>query len=190
MRKLIIEIGAAGTKIDPEFDYYLFEPRDGELDSYKDKSNVKNFNVGLYSANTTKTLYITKKGLCSSLYEPNIEELKKYDQYTQRFHIVRTVELEVIRLDSVVPIGTVVDYLKIDAQGSELDILKGAGDLLHTTKVIECEVEFVPIYKDQPLFEDVKQYLESYGFRFHKYIRVAKWHSGVPVFGDAIFVKN
>ena len=190
MRKLIVEIGAADTEIDPEYDYYLFEPRDGELDPYKNQSNVKNFNVGLYSENTTKTLYITKKGQCSSLYEPNIEELEKHDEDPQRFHVVRTVELELARLDSIIPIGTVIDHLKIDTQGSELDIMKGAGDLLNTTKVIECEVEFVPLYKDQPLFEDVKQYLESYGFRLHGYARVVRWHSGVKVFGDAIFVKN
>lgn len=190
MRKVVIEVGAADTRIYPEFDYYLFEPRDGELDPYKDQSNVKNFNIGLYSDNTTKTLYITKKGQCSSLYEPNIEELEKHDKDPQRFHVVRTVELDLIRLDSVVPIGTAIEHLKIDTQGSELDILKGAGDLLHTTKVVECEVEFVPLYKGQPLFEDVKQYLESYGFKFDRYIRVVRWHSGVPVFGDAIFVKN
>jgi len=189
MRKLVVEVGAANTKINLGYDYILFEPRDKELDPYKDCSNVKNHNIGLYSEKTTKTLYVTQKGQCSSLYEPDMEELKKHDNNPKRFNVVKTVELDLVRLDSIIPSGTVIDYLKIDTQGSELDILKGAGELLRTTKMIECEVEFVPLYKQQPLFEDVERYLKIYGFKFQKYKRTVKWHSGTLVFGDAIFIK-
>jgi hypothetical protein len=57
-----------------------------------------------------------------------------------------------------------IDYLKVDTQGAELSILKGAGDLLDSARVLEVEVEFNPIYKGQPLFSDVDTFLRDKGF--------------------------
>ena len=93
-------------------------------------------------------------------------------------------------MDSILPSDLSIDLLKIDTQGSELDVLKGAGDLLNNTSYIECEVEFVPLYKDQPLFQDIEDYLKSYNFKLAKFIRKVKWASDTVVFGDALFEKK
>ena len=57
-----------------------------------------------------------------------------------------------------------IAFLKLDTQGSELDILRGAGTALDRCLGIEIEVEFVPIYVGQPLFADVDQWLRARGF--------------------------
>ena len=57
-----------------------------------------------------------------------------------------------------------IDYIKVDTQGSELDILKGAGEYLKTARCIDIEVEFNPIYEGQCLFWEVDAYLRSNGF--------------------------
>src|ERR1051326_4625679 len=44
---------------------------------------------------------------------------------------------------------------------------------LANTLVVECEVEFVPLYRDQPLFGDVQCFLRDRGFAMHKLIDVA-----------------
>ncbi len=62
-----------------------------------------------------------------------------------------------------------IDYLKIDVEGSEYELLQGAGDLLKTTGVIKAEVCFIPFRKNQKLFSDVDLYLRSFGFDLLKY---------------------
>jgi hypothetical protein len=56
-------------------------------------------------------------------------------------------------------------FLELDTQGSELDILQGSEYLLTTSLLgLQVEVEFFPIYKDQPLFSDVDSHLRPMGF--------------------------
>jgi FkbM family methyltransferase len=55
--------------------------------------------------------------------------------------------------------------LKIDTQGSELDILKGGEALLKgPVQAVFVEVEFREFYKGQPLFGDVDRHLRGLGF--------------------------
>src|SRR5262249_12855579 len=53
---------------------------------------------------------------------------------------------------------------KIDVQGGELAVLRGATDLLDRTIVVHSEVEFAPVYRDQPLFSDVDLFLRERDF--------------------------
>ena len=39
--------------------------------------------------------------------------------------------------------------------------------------VVESEVEFIPLYKDQPLFGDVQVFLRERGFVLHKFLDIA-----------------
>ena len=55
--------------------------------------------------------------------------------------------------------------LKIDVQGAELIVLKGADHLLKETKMIFAEVNFLPLYKDCVLFDELYSFLKNYGFR-------------------------
>lgn len=58
-----------------------------------------------------------------------------------------------------------IDFMWLDAQGHELEILKGASrDLLSSVRVIYCEVHFIQAYAGQPLYAEVKQWLEERGF--------------------------
>ena len=57
------------------------------------------------------------------------------------------------------------DFLKLDTQGSELDILHGADRILRTHVLgVQVEVEFAPMYIGQPLFADVDTFLRGFGF--------------------------
>jgi FkbM family methyltransferase len=57
-----------------------------------------------------------------------------------------------------------IDALKLDTQGSELGILQGGTRTLATVRALEVEVMFNPIYKRQPLFSDIDQFLRGRGF--------------------------
>jgi FkbM family methyltransferase len=56
------------------------------------------------------------------------------------------------------------DFLKLDVQGAELAILQGGELTLERTGLVEVEVEFVEMYKGQPLFHDVAAFMSDRGF--------------------------
>jgi hypothetical protein len=78
-------------------------------------------------------------------------------------------EIDTHRLDDVREVSG-VDYLKVDVQGAELDVLRGATRTLKDALVVQIEVEFVPIYRGQPLFSDIDQFLRAQGFMFHRFL--------------------
>jgi hypothetical protein len=57
-----------------------------------------------------------------------------------------------------------IDFIKLDTQGSELAILHGAQQILESTLIVETEIEFNPIYENQPLFGDIDSHLRAQGF--------------------------
>src|SRR5205823_4562581 len=118
------------------------------------------------------------------------------------FTVVQTQEVQTIRLDEVQDCP-LPDYVKIDVQGAELDVLQGASAALANAVVLETEVEFVPLYKGQPLVGDVQRFLTGHGFVLHKFIDIGG-RSFRPLFpgnnpfaaisqvlwADAIFVRD
>lgn len=82
---------------------------------------------------------------------------------TKRFDVVDKVELPMTTIQAIMEKEPVqLDYLKLDTQGNELDILKGMGDF--RPLIIKTEISFVPLYKDTCLFFDVGQFLYELGY--------------------------
>ena len=80
---------------------------------------------------------------------------------------VATEEVKVRRLDDVAsdrirPGDRVL--LKIDVQGFELPVLRGAERTLEDVEVIETELSLVELYEGQELIGDVIGYLADHGF--------------------------
>lgn len=67
------------------------------------------------------------------------------------------------------------DFLSLDTQGSELEILEGADDTLASCVGVELEVSFVELYSGQPLFGDIDRHLKLKGFEFIKFRNVLEW---------------
>lgn len=188
----IVHVGAVGeSKSTNDTIYHYFEPReDPILSKVSTKENVNVYSIALSDYKGTATLNITKKMSCSSFLEPNIELIKELQPKTwNRFEVKNRIEVQVDRLDNLLDSDITIDKLQIDTQGSELSVLKGCGDLLKNVKKIVCEVEFVELYKDQPLFSDIEAYLSSFGFKYVRNLRAIKWNQKEPVFADALFEK-
>jgi FkbM family methyltransferase len=54
--------------------------------------------------------------------------------------------------------------IKIDTQGYELEVLKGATDLLPQTAGLQIELSLAPLYEGAPTFVEMMQYLQAAGF--------------------------
>lgn len=110
------------------------------------------------------TLHVTTKPGYSSLFPPDPAVVGRYAK-AANFRVVAEVPIDVVPLDGVVPGQAPVTLVKVDTQGTELDILESAPALLRRTAAVLVETEFEPLYSGQPLFGDVDRYLRSHGFR-------------------------
>lgn len=147
-----------------------------------------------------QTFHVCRQAGYSGLYPPNRPFLAPFaDAIRSGMHVERTVPITTTTLDTIhaaTPIRA--DCLKIDVQGAELDILRGAERVLANTKIVELEVEFNPQYEGQPLFSEVDAYMRSQGFLLRGLRRTAwRWQSdhglsnttrgGQIMHGDALY---
>lgn len=103
-----------------------------------------------------------------SLYEPNTPLLEKFQHLAEVVSPVAKHPVNTTRLDDIADIGD-VDFIKIDIQGGELSVFQNALHILSKTLFIQTEVEFVELYKEQPMFADVDIFLRKSGFQFHTF---------------------
>ena len=73
------------------------------------------------------------------------------------------LELETAVLDSVVEPNK-FEFIKLDTQGSELDILNGGTDVLKSCKILLIEVSVIPYNHGSPTSDEVEQYMTKLGF--------------------------
>ncbi len=199
----LVDIGAAG-EIEPRWKpfskilkYTGFEPDER---SYKilqnEKNNFLSYDILPFALSKSKDkvpINFCKKPQVSSFYKPNHNFLNRFSD-SDRFSVVKTKSIKVVSLDSLNIQNA--DFIKIDTQGSELDIIKGSKNTLNDVLGLEVEVEFLNLYKNQPLFGDICTILSKYGFEFFDYVNLCRWERnahnsfGQCVFGDAIFLKS
>ena len=82
--------------------------------------------------------------------------------------VIGTEQVEVRTLDEVAAPYVRADtrvFLKVDTQGFEHEVLKGARGLLPAVTAIQVELSLVPLYKGQILYRDLLARLESLGFQ-------------------------
>jgi len=121
----------------------------------------------------------------------------KYD-FGECMKCVESREVKTVTLDSL---NQQVDFLCLDTQGSEFQILLGAGNTLEGVLGAQMEVEFHELYEGQKLFGDILQHMSRNGFLFIGFAGksgklapnqtpVTCRGNGVQLFDDAIFIRK
>jgi FkbM family methyltransferase len=135
------------------------------------KRGVVFYPFALGEKEETRKFYETTHPMCCSLYQPNEELIRLYNNfevaYLKSISNIDTLSLDYFAREN--KIGS-VDFIKIDIQGAELDVFKGGVEVLRDVLAIVCEVEFLPHYINQPLFGDVCGYLAIRDLMFHKFL--------------------
>jgi FkbM family methyltransferase len=146
-----------------------FEPNAAECDKLKKQyGEPHKFFPYFIGDGTAQIFHETTWTATGSLYEPNTPLLERFNNLSELMSPVARHHVETKRLDDIEEIRD-VDFFKIDVQGAELAVFQGAQRLLESAVVIHTEVEFVEMYKGQPLFADVDTYLRHAGFSFHTF---------------------
>lgn len=138
------------------------------LNQQVSNSGIRFFPVALHKDRDKKTFYVTALPAASGFYPTDISFCQRFVDIGVTHSVVKTLEMDTVGLDSSASENGIssVDFMKLDTEGCELDILRGATGILKKSLLgLSIEVGFLPLRKDQPVFSDVDSFLRPLGFR-------------------------
>lgn len=146
-----------------------FEPNDNEfqkLDKNNPKKKYYNFGIG---DGTEKTLNVCKAVGMSSFLEPDLDYLKNFHGFEEWSKIINKIKVKTKKLTDI---KDEIDFLKIDVQGYESEIINHGGDKVKNCLVVQLETSPTPLYKKEKTFASTIIQLEKLGFSLHMFNRV------------------
>ena len=125
-------------------------------------------------------MYVSNRDrMCSSILKPKVV-LEQYPDIT--FDERETVEM--MRLDNTDLEFDNFNFLNIDVQGYELEVLKGGAKTLEGIDYIYTEINRAEVYENTPHVDELDTYLKPYGFT-----RVESDWTG-DTWGDGLYIKE
>ena len=167
---VIADIGAAGGvgarwgPLKYSVKFICFEADQRSLGSIAGE-NMICFPTGLGEKKAKKTLFLTAFPDASSTYPFNLSRLNDYANYKSH-EVTGSAQIEADTLDNCLSKhpGLRLDFIKVDVEGADLEVLKGATASLRTVKGIQVEVSFIERHVGAPFFGDIDAFLHQYGF--------------------------
>ncbi|MQC27227.1 MAG: FkbM family methyltransferase [Chloroflexi bacterium] len=172
--RTVIDVGAykgsfsyGALKALPEAQVYAFEPLPehfARLDRLAKNGRLKAFNVALGNAQGETRFHRNEFSASSSV-------LPMSDTHRAAFP-------ETVRSDEVtVKLGRLDDYagemelrdmtlLKVDVQGYDFEVLKGAENTLKRVDFVLVEISLAPLYEGQANFDEIYEFLGERGFAY------------------------
>ena len=171
----------------------MVEPIKEEAHKLKNNNNHVIAN-GLWSSRERKKINILGNRLgSSSIYEPDpnmfdLHNIKKKDY--QNFEITNIIEIQCETLNESLKNLNIkkLDYLKIDTQGAELEILKGIGNF--NPLLIKIESHVHSMYKNVPEWNELLDYLYKLNYVVIDWKGIGSHATRVPAEMDMIFIPN
>lgn len=188
----VLDVGAhegrwarMAAKAFPEAAFHLFEAQPGQKPALEatlaEIGRAGSVNVTLLGPERRENVVFHVMGTGSSV----LPEVTTFDR-TQ-------VSLPMRRMDDVAAaLGLEGPLLiKLDTQGFELEILKGAGATLRLAEVVMLEVSLLPYNEGAPLFHDVVAFMADAGFLAYDVCGLERRRTDRVLFQcDMIFVRR
>ena len=167
------------------------------------KNGIKYFPNALGLKKETRTFYETNAPMCCSLYKPNDRLLRLYNNLEVSY-LRKESKIDTIDLDTFIEENSIgiIDFIKIDVEGAELEIFKGGIRTLKDITFIVSEVEFIQHHDNQPLFGEISKFLSQSDFMFHKFLGLAgrtlkplilndePHFASQHIWSDAVFIRD
>ena len=168
----------------PECEIIMVEANKN-CEPYLQKLNRPYEILALSNKTGTAELFVEKAnaiGTGTSLYRENT------DWYADgKFEKVE-VELDTLDNRSYFS-GEVIDLVKLDVQGSELDILEGGRKTITRSNYVLMEVSLLPYNEKAPLIDSLVPVMKQYGFHIEDILDYAKIN-GNQIFQMDLLFKN
>ena len=115
----------------------------------------------------TRTFYLTKFDASSGFYKRDMRFWSRLS-CKENVSVKGTRKVETVDFDHFAKDNNIeyADFMKVDVEGAELDILKGSVNFIRNGLVlgVASEVTFVDV-GEQPVFSEVDTFLRSQGFK-------------------------
>ena len=196
-----LDVGAQGgfnsDKFFPEkynffFEEILIEPIKSE--AKKLKNNKYLIEKGLWSEKKAKNLYILgRRPGSSSMFEPDknnfdIHNIKAKDYKNYKVTDILKVECDTLSNLLLQLNINKLDYLKIDTQGAELEVLKGMENF--RPLLIKVEAHIFSMYKGVPSWNKLLDYLYELNYIAIDLKGIGNHNTRLPAEADILFIPN
>ena len=183
-RTAVVDVGANPIDGEPPYKSMLaaglcdvvgFEPQEAALAKLKKmKGPQEHYLPYALGDGTEQTFHVCKSDGMSSLLAPDPARIALFKSFPEWGEVTGTRSISTKKLDDVAEI-TAMDFLKMDIQGSELEVLRHGQAKLAETVFIQLEISFVALYQDQPGFGEIDMFLRQLGFIPHCFDAVKMW---------------
>jgi len=190
----IVDIGAAAISEKPIYEI-LINKNIGNLNAFegdkRQSDKLKNKygnNLNLYSDflfdGFDQNLYLahSQSGM-TSLLKPNKKALSFFNGFNTFGEIEKIENIKTKKLDNIKKLP-LIDFAKLDVQGSELTILKNGISKLKNCIAVQLEVSFFCLYEKQPSFGEVDLWMRKNGYIPHCFLDVKKWSITPTIFNN------
>lgn len=149
--------------------YFAFEPDEREAERLRTQVQQPGFEVvgfALAKATGERELYVTKHRGYSSFLRADLES-EWFGRYRPGEGVVEgVVRVQTSSVDEFASVRRLhVDFMKVDTEGTELEVLEGASGQLEASVLgVRVNVNFQTCYLGQALFPETHTYLTARGF--------------------------
>jgi FkbM family methyltransferase len=135
-----------------------------------------------------RELHLTELRGCSSLAKtvPGIHRRMERGWF---FNPDGSIPVEVTTLDALFPTER-FDFIKLDIQGVEHDVLRSAGSVLDDAQGVYVEVHFQPIYENEQTFPAIHEELLRRGFHLVCFDEESGLFDGVLLEANCVYMKR
>lgn len=160
--------------------------------SKKDK-NWYVYNFALGSEQSIKSLNIYRDSALNSFLSGDGSGT---DRYKNSFRVNSKIEVEVKTLNNVFMETPDLKnaeniFLKLDTQGYDLEVFKGANEIIHLVKYLYTEMSIIPIYRETKTYTETLEIYKNEGFRPLSFLPLSRdiKNDSVMVEFDCLLIK-
>jgi FkbM family methyltransferase len=189
----IVDVGANPIDGDPPYKAMLaaglcdvtgFEPQAAALAKLQQKKGPRErYLPYALGDGTTQTLHICEQDGLTSLLVPDPAHLALFNLFPIWGTVKERIPVTTHRLDDIAEIAE-LDFLKMDVQGGEREVLTHGRTRLKNAVAVQTEVSFVPLYENQPPFGEIDLLMRELGFLPHCVTGTKIWPISPMVVGE------
>jgi len=146
---------------------YGFEPNKDEYSKLEQTEKSIYFNTALGDGNEKDFIFFNASGM-NSFLEPNNNYLNLFQGFDQWTKIVKRAPIKTEKLDNI-KFRHKIDIFKIDAQGSESEIIEHGKKKISEALCVQIEASPTPLYSGEKTFSSISKQLEDLGFTLHMF---------------------
>ena len=190
----IMDVGAAAINEIPIYEILInqnigvlnaFEGDERQIEKLKLKydNSIRLFTEFLFDGSNQNLYLAAPESGMTSLLKPNEKVLNFFNGFNKFGKINEVMKIKTTKLNDIEEVP-LIDFAKLDIQGSELTVLKNGMLKLNKCLAIQLEVSYVCLYENQPTFGEIDLWMRENGYIPHRFIDVKRWSISPTIFNN------